>query len=512
MSESQQLVLQTLHGPEPLTLTLEGVGPLMIGRSEECDLPLLSGKTVSRNHATLTRFASSDGDQWRLFDSGSKHGTFLNGVKLKEKQYVGIRAGDIITIEPFSFQVVDPNDDGRFTETFDDDQSLGGTSIQRIEKTLGGAGLAQERLAALLECSTTLHEAGDELDLAESLASAAKAGTVFSNVAVIKPAGGEGKVQILAAKGRIALEGQPNLSRSLLQAALEGEPVRYQKAEVVDEEAQSIMQYSIEEAICIPIIMGSAVVGCIYVDNRDGQVGGQEIDDDIEFCSGLAKIASLAMSNLMRVDMERRHAEERQGLLLGTVAALVSAIDAKDTYTRGHSERVAWLSRALARALKLEEEIVGNIHICGLVHDIGKIGIPESILRKPGRLTDEEFDQIKAHPVIGENILRDVQQLSPVLPGVRSHHERWDGNGYPDGTEGEKTPVFGRILGVADAFDAMCSSRAYRQALDRNEVLDEIAGCAGTQFDPTLAKAFLTIDFKEYDEMIARHTAQDSIE
>ena len=512
MSASKQLSLQTIQGPEPLSLALTGNGPLTLGRSDECDLPLVSGKTVSRQHATLTKFASRDGDQWRLQDTGSKHGTLLNGIKLKENQYVGIRAGDIITIEPFSFQVVDPNDDGRFTETLDDEQSVRGTSIKRIDKTMGGAALAQERLAALLECSSTLHKAENEKELAESLASAAKAGTVFSNVAIIKPAGSEGKVEILAAEGRIALEGQPNFSRSLLQAALEGEPVRYQKAEVVDEQAQSIMQYSIEEAICIPILMGVAVVGCIYVDNRDGQVRGQSIDDDIEFCSGLSKIATLAMSNIMRADIERRHAEERQGLLLGTVAALVSAIDAKDTYTRGHSERVAWLSRELAKAINIDEETVGHIHICGLVHDIGKIGIPEAILRKPERLTDEEFDQIKAHPVIGENILRDVPQLVPVLPGVRSHHERWDGKGYPDGTEGEKTPLFGRVLGVADAFDAMCSSRAYRQALDRNEVFEEIAACGGSQFDPTLAKAFLTIDFSVYDDMIARHTAQDSLE
>jgi HD-GYP domain-containing protein (c-di-GMP phosphodiesterase class II) len=97
------------------------------------------------------------------------------------------------------------------------------------------------------------------------------------------------------------------------------------------------------------------------------------------------------------------------------------------------------------------------------------------------------------------------------LPGVRSHHERWDGNGYPDGTKQEETPLFGRILGVADAFDAMCSSRAYRQALDRNEVLGEITECAGKQFDPELAKSFLDIDFTTYDEMIARHTTQESI-
>jgi HD-GYP domain-containing protein (c-di-GMP phosphodiesterase class II) len=345
--------------------------------------------------------------------------------------------------------------------------------------------------------------------MAEALATAASVATAFSNVAVIRPVGGN-RIEILAAKGRIALEGSPNMSRSLLDAAMEGEPVRFQKAEIVDAQAQSIMQYSIEEALCIPIIIGTSVAGCIYLDNRDGQAKGQSVDDDVEFCTGLAEIASLAMSNLMRVDIERRHTEERHGFLLGTVSALVSAIDAKDTYTCGHSERVAWLSKELAKLMNLDDTIIEQVHICGLVHDIGKIGIPETILQKPGKLTDEEFDRIRAHPVIGENILKDVPQLQPVLPGVRSHHERWDGKGYPDGSSGEETPLFGRILGVADAFDAMCSSRAYRDGLNRSEVLDELTACAGQQFDPKLVQAFLKINFIHYDVMIDFHVSQSS--
>jgi HD-GYP domain-containing protein (c-di-GMP phosphodiesterase class II) len=147
--------------------------------------------------------------------------------------------------------------------------------------------------------------------------------------------------------------------------------------------------------------------------------------------------------------------------------------------------------------------------MCGLVHDIGKIGIPESILQKPSKLTDEEFDQIKRHPVIGESILGGVAQLQAVLPGVRSHHERWDGRGYPDGHVGDATPFFGRLLAIADAFDAMCSSRAYRDGLDRKGVMQEMEECSGTQFDPELIPPFLKIDFGQYDDMIARHTAQD---
>jgi HD-GYP domain-containing protein (c-di-GMP phosphodiesterase class II) len=511
MELEHQFVLETLHGPESHTLQLKGDEPVMIGRGTENTLPLPSGATVSREHAKLTKYETQSELFWKLEDLGSKHGTFLNGIRLKQGQGVRLRSGDIITIEPFTFQVVDHNEDNKFTETFDDARTVGGTSILRIDQTQGGAGLAHERLQALLECSRSIHTAEDESGMAKALATAASSATAFSNVAVIRPIGGN-RIEILAANGRIALEGSPNISRSLLDAAMEGEPVRFQKAEIVDDQAQSIMQYSIEEALCIPILIGASVAGCIYLDNRDGQSRGQSVDDDIEYCTGLAEIASLAMSNLMRVDIERRHTEERHGFLLNTVGALVSAIDAKDTYTCGHSERVAWLSKELAKQMSLDPITVEQVHICGLVHDIGKIGIPESILQKPGKLTDEEFDQVRAHPVIGENILKDVPQLQPMLPGVRSHHERWDGRGYPDGSSGEKTPLFGRILGVADAFDAMCSSRAYRDGLNRAEVLDEMTACAGQQFDPKLVQAFLKLNFIHYDVMIDFHISQSSVD
>jgi HD-GYP domain-containing protein (c-di-GMP phosphodiesterase class II) len=505
MASGTNLVIETLHGPENLTLPLEGDKPLAIGRGQENDFVLASGKTVSRKHALLKPM----GTIWKLQDMKSRHGTFLNGIKLKQGREVQIRSSDLITIEPFTFEVVDKNEDKRFSESFDDANTLGGTAIVQIDQTGEGVVIAQERLTALLNCSQSIHAVTSVQAVAEILATAAQAGTMFSNIAIVRPASG-GRVEVLAALGEIALQGQLNLSRSLLDAALEGEPVRYLKEQLVDEQVQSIMHHNIDEAVCIPIKLGSTVVGCIYLDNRNGLNNGKSSEEDIEFCKALAEIAMLAISNLKRLDIELRHAEERHSFLLGTVSALVSAIDAKDTYTCGHSERVAWLSKELAAKLGLDATTVEQIHICGLVHDIGKIGISESILRKPAKLTDKEFDLIRAHPVIGENILKDVFQLKPVLPGVRSHHERWDGKGYPDGTHGEETPMFGRILGIADAFDAMCSSRAYRKKLDRKEVLDEITACSGSQFDPELVRLFLTIDFIHYDVMIDFHITQAS--
>ncbi len=201
---------------------------------------------------------------------------------------------------------------------------------------------------------------------------------------------------------------------------------------------------------------------------------------------------------------------DQQAMFIGSLRALTASIDAKDRYTCGHSERVALVAAQLARLTGLSEQQAERIHICGLVHDVGKIGVPEAVLTKPGKLTDEEFDLIKLHPEIGHRIIRDIPLMADLLPGVLHHHERWDGRGYPHRLAGEKIPQIARILGLADTFDAMSSTRSYREALPRDRVLEEIARCAGTQFDPALAAAFPRVDLAPYDEMVARHAEQFS--
>lgn len=193
--------------------------------------------------------------------------------------------------------------------------------------------------------------------------------------------------------------------------------------------------------------------------------------------------------------------EQQHATFLGTVHALTAAIDAKDRYTCGHSARVAQLAAQLARASGASESFAELIHITGLVHDVGKIGVPEAILRKTSRLTPAEFDQVKKHPRIGHDIIKDIPALRDTLPGVLHHHERFDGGGYPDGLRGEQIPLEARILALADTFDAMSSTRSYRPAVPREHTLAEIARCSGTQFDPELAPLFLELDFSEYDRM-----------
>ena len=197
--------------------------------------------------------------------------------------------------------------------------------------------------------------------------------------------------------------------------------------------------------------------------------------------------------------------EDMDAMFLGTLEALTASIDAKDRYTCGHSQRVAHLSQQLAIAIGLDEESVRRIHVAGLVHDVGKIGVPEAVLCKPGRLTDAEFDLVKQHPEIGYRILKDIPQLRDVLPGVLHHHERWDGRGYPAGLAGQEIPLSARLIALADSFDAMSSNRTYRTARERAWVLSEIRASAGSQFDPDLAPAFVQMDFSTFDRLVAEH-------
>ncbi len=175
---------------------------------------------------------------------------------------------------------------------------------------------------------------------------------------------------------------------------------------------------------------------------------------------------------------------------LATVEALAAAVDAKDPYTRGHSQRVSACAEAIARELGWAPGDVARVRLAGQMHDVGKIGIPDAILTKPAALSAEEYAVIKQHPAIGERMLADVPFLRAILPAVRSHHERWDGAGYPDGLVGEETPDDARILAVADAFDAMASSRTYRPGLPLYEARRRVREGSGTQFDPRVAAAF----------------------
>jgi HD-GYP domain-containing protein (c-di-GMP phosphodiesterase class II) len=178
-----------------------------------------------------------------------------------------------------------------------------------------------------------------------------------------------------------------------------------------------------------------------------------------------------------------------KSMLVGVVASLSAALEAKDPYTEGHSERVAAYAVAIARKIGLTGSALEEIKNAGLIHDIGKIGVSEAVICKKGKLDSEEWRQMKLHPQHGENIASPIPFLASVMPGVKSHHERFDGRGYPEGIGAEKIPLMARILAVADTFDAITSRRSYREARSPEEALEEIRANSGTQFDPRIVKA-----------------------
>jgi HD-GYP domain-containing protein (c-di-GMP phosphodiesterase class II) len=186
---------------------------------------------------------------------------------------------------------------------------------------------------------------------------------------------------------------------------------------------------------------------------------------------------------------------------MNVVKSLVYAIEAKDEYTSGHSERVNRYSMLMATRLRLDEKQSKVLHWASMLHDIGKIGIPETILNKPGALTDSEYSDIKSHSKKGCDILKPLQQLSTSLPGVLHHHERYDGQGYPHGLKGEDIPMLGRIIAVADTFDAITSHRAYRSGKTAKEALEIIENVAGTQLDPDLVDVFKDVIEEDLGEV-----------
>jgi diguanylate cyclase (GGDEF)-like protein len=173
------------------------------------------------------------------------------------------------------------------------------------------------------------------------------------------------------------------------------------------------------------------------------------------------------------------------------VRALAEAVDAKDEYTRGHSQRVAEYARELAASCGYDSGYVDLVFVTGTLHDVGKIGVPDIALKKPGKLSDEEFEMIKLHPALGEKIVSQIPELADTIPGIRGHHERFDGRGYPDGLIGNDIPLLARILAVADTYDAMTSDRPYRKGLDPSVAFEAILSGRGTQFDPDLATQFV---------------------
>ncbi|HPF28948.1 MAG TPA: HD domain-containing protein, partial [Lachnospiraceae bacterium] len=216
------------------------------------------------------------------------------------------------------------------------------------------------------------------------------------------------------------------------------------------------------------------------------------------------------------IALKTRQYRARQELDMAVINQSISTftgfIDAKDNYTKGHSTRVAAYSAEIARRLKLNEEDVERIYQIGLMHDCGKIGIPDSILKKPGALTKEEYEIVKSHTTLGDELLKNYTAIPGIRDGAHYHHERYDGTGYPKGLVGEEIPLYARIICVADSFDAMSSTRCYRLELSNEKIVSELKDNAGKQFDPNLIQFMIDMMKDGFVDEIRKNTSANSEE
>ncbi|MEO0095330.1 MAG: HD domain-containing phosphohydrolase [candidate division WOR-3 bacterium] len=238
-----------------------------------------------------------------------------------------------------------------------------------------------------------------------------------------------------------------------------------------------------QSEIAVPLKIGEKVIGVINIESYKKNTFSER---DLELLTLVANQASIAIQN------SELYSSLKQSYL-DSIKTLVSAIEAKDPYTSGHSERVRKYALKIARKLKLSPEEIEELDYAGCLHDIGKIGISDSLLTKPTQLTKEEYEMVKEHPIIGHNILKHAHHLAGACEIIKYEHERYDGNGYPNGLKKNQIPIGARIIAVADAYDAMTTDRPYRRALSKKEAIKRLKECSGTQFDPKVVKAFLSI-------------------
>lgn len=241
-------------------------------------------------------------------------------------------------------------------------------------------------------------------------------------------------------------------------------------------------EFNTRNIICVPVKVKEKIIGVLEAINKQGRGGFNK--EDLSLFTSLADQVAIALDN-------SRLYQELEEMFFQTTDSLADAIEKRDPYTGGHTQRVTQYSLAIAKYLQLKPLERKWLKIGSVLHDIGKVGIEDQILRKPARLNPEEFDMIKRHCNIGVEIIEHVRQLRESIPGVKSHHEQLDGKGYPDGLKGEEIPVLAKIVAVADTFDAMTTDRPYRKAMEKEAAVKELERCSGTQLDEKVVEAFI---------------------
>ncbi len=488
---------------------------LRIGRQEPAEVRL-EDASVSRQHAEVTLSARG----WRLRDLGSTNGTYLNGNRLGTGDWP-IQERDILEVGEFTL-VVDAVRESRGSQTTPPGElRVQATARASLEEALQALAFDSrhcprpgEQLVAMLRASHHLGHAESEDELLRTILQDAVGVLDAQRGAIVLADGPDGSLRLRAlATGRgparaqiagIETAARPCYSQSLAQRAFSrGESVLCHSA-ADDPElaiAQSINEGAMDSVLCVLLRTPRKRLGVLHLDRNPMQPRFTAADLQVADALAASVSAGIESAQLLR---------RQRDLFLNTITLLAQAVELRDEYTGGHTLRVTSYASLLAEQLQLPPDDMEVIRIGTPLHDIGKIGIDDAILRKPDRLTPAEFEAMKLHTVKGDEILASCADLRAVRPIARSHHERWDGKGYPDGLAGDSISPLARIVAVADAFDAMTSDRPYRKGLSAETAFAEVQRQGGLQFDPRCAAAFVAIRDRITQQMRAaqRQTPQ----
>jgi putative nucleotidyltransferase with HDIG domain len=490
--------------------TWESKELLRVGRLDQLEI-VLDDSSVSRYHAEVR--ATERG--WRVRDLGSTNGTRLNGVRLTSGQWP-LKAKDLLQFGEVSVVVetiVDEADSD--SSGVGDSMRVEGTTRATWDQAFQGLAFdsqntprAGDQLMALLRAGHHLVHIEKQDELLKSILNDAVSVLDAQRGAIVlaEPPDNQLKLQAITTgtpdPQRSGMFGRPptptgrfQFSHSLaMRCFSRGESILCQR---IDEDPELAMARSIAEGamasvLCVLLRTPRRQLGVLHLDRSPWQKPFTM--EDLRLADALAANVSMGIECASLLNKQR-------ALFLDTITILAQAVEMRDEYTGGHTYRVTTYSAMLAEHMKMSAEDMDLIRIGTPLHDIGKIGIDDSILRKPDKLTNEEFEIMKTHTVKGAEILETIGDLKSIIPIVRNHHERWDGRGYPDALAGEAIPPLARVVALADAFDAMTSDRPYRKGLPASVAFAEIEKMAGKQFDPVLAAGFLAIQDNIITEM-----------
>jgi putative nucleotidyltransferase with HDIG domain len=479
-----------LAATTPVPRTWSATAQLQIGRLPELDVAI-DHPSVSRRHAEMLLTE----DRWVVRDLGSTNGTHLNSVRIGRTPQ-RVRQGDVVRVGDIDLRV-------EFVRGLSSVVPIGGGRAVQVEaasrrtwdEALDGFDLSDERwlqdgkaFFRLMRAGYRLaHATTSEAHLQQVLSEAvvffqAQRGGIF----LTDPSGSQ-----LIARFVASPPGAPapalTLSRTPSVRAFTGrQSLLFKDCQNADDlqAAESVARGSMTSIICAVLRSPERVYGVLHLDR--GLTQESFTEEDLSLADSLAAGLALGIERFEMIDRQ-------QEVFLHTVTALAQAVEMRDLYTGDHTHRVTTYSLLLAEELGLSAEERHVLRAAAALHDIGKIAIDDDILRKPGRLSEPEFTQMKTHVTRGAEIIQMVPGLTWALPVVRGHHERWDGTGYPDRLQGEAIPLLARVVCVADAFDAMTSDRPYRKGMTLAAAYAEIESLAGKQFDPQCVRAFVNL-------------------